>query len=242
MPTGVYTRTKPSYWLGRKHTEEAKKKMSIFLTGKVSRMKGKHHTEEAKRKIGLASKGNTYNLGKKVNEEVKQKIKDALKLRFPNGRIPWNKGQKGVIKQSEETKIKRGIYIKGEKHHSFGISKVPWNKGIKTGHTPWNKGKKFLQISGANNVNWKGGITPINKAIRESLESKLWRKEVFEKDNYQCVWGGKAHGSKLEADHIKPFRDYPELRFVVSNGRTLCKDCHRKTDTWGRSKNYKVVE
>jgi 5-methylcytosine-specific restriction endonuclease McrA len=45
--------------------------------------------------------------------------------------------------------------------------------------------------------------------------------------------GGKAHGSRLEADHIKPFCRFPELRLVVSNGRTLCKDCHRKTPTWG---------
>jgi len=29
--------------------------------------------------------------------------------------------------------------------------------GFKKGHIPWNKGKEYLQISGKNNPNWKGG-------------------------------------------------------------------------------------
>lgn len=29
---------------------------------------------------------------------------------------------------------------------------------------------------------------------------------------------------------------FPELRFELTNGRTLCKLCHMKTDTWGRHK------
>lgn len=86
--------------------------------------------------------------------------------------------------------------------------------------------------SGDKSYSWKGGITDINKKIRASLEYKLWRESVYERDNFTCVWCG-IRGGKLNADHIKPFAHYPELRFAIDNGRTLCVPCHKTTDTYG---------
>jgi hypothetical protein len=80
-------------------------------------------------------------------------------------------------------------------------------------------------------------LTDINCRIRYSREYKLWRTAVFERDNYTCIWCGKRSGNGhevfLNADHIKPFFLYPELRFAIDNGRTLCVECHRKTNTFG---------
>lgn len=92
--------------------------------------------------------------------------------------------------------------------------------------------KMSIAKKGDKAPNWKGGITTINAGIRSSLEYRLWREAVFKRDNYTCVWCGRK-GKSLQADHIKPFSRYPELRFAIDNGRTLCKPCHMTTDTWG---------
>ena len=91
------------------------------------------------------------------------------------------------------------------------------------------KGKQ----TGKEHPNWQGGITPFRKKIMNSEEYKLWRTAVFERDNYTCIWCGDNRGNNLNADHIKPFALFPELRFAIDNGRTLCEDCHKKTNTYG---------
>lgn len=128
----------------------------------------------------------------------------------------------------------------GRKHSDNSKKKMSENNGR------WNKGKKMsleyrkklsISKSGKKHWNWQGGITDINKSIRTSFEYKLWREAVFERDNYTCIWCGVRSGMNskvtINADHIKPFSLYPELRFAIDNGRTLCHDCHRKTDTFG---------
>jgi len=98
-------------------------------------------------------------------------------------------------------------------------------------------GKPNLKVRGKNHGNWKGGITTEIRRIRNSAEYKEWRLKVFKRDYYTCIWCGeknkKGVNVKLNADHIKPFAIYPELRFDISNGRTLCESCHLKTETYG---------
>ncbi|MDV3470874.1 HNH endonuclease [Elizabethkingia anophelis] len=75
--------------------------------------------------------------------------------------------------------------------------------------------------------NWKGGISNENAIIRGSSKMRTWRLKVYEKDNYTCQHCHKID-VELNAHHIYSFAEYPELRFDVSNGITLCKPCHIK--------------
>lgn len=72
------------------------------------------------------------------------------------------------------------------------------------------------------------------KVTRNGIDQTLlthWRIAVFERDDYVCQSCGKR-GGKLNADHIKPVKLFPELALDLSNGRTLCFTCHKKTSTF----------
>jgi hypothetical protein len=73
--------------------------------------------------------------------------------------------------------------------------------------------------------NYKGGITTVNRRIRNSTKIKYWRKYVLKRDNYTCQNCFKKDG-RLHVHHIKSFANFPELRTEISNGVTLCKPCH----------------
>lgn len=100
--------------------------------------------------------------------------------------------------------------------------------------------KKRISVALRSNKNGIGHKLTPDKLIRNSMEYKLWRKAVFERDRWTCIWCGYK-GSKIQADHIKRFSEFPELRFAIDNGRTLCGDCHRKTHNWGNPKKYDTV-
>lgn len=54
----------------------------------------------------------------------------------------------------------------------------------------------------------------------------LWRSAIFERDNFTCQVCGK-YGTILNAHHLEAYSDSPELRMVITNGVTLCSECHR---------------
>ncbi len=80
---------------------------------------------------------------------------------------------------------------------------------------------------GENHWNWQGGITEENHALRCSAEYSNWRIFVFARDKYKCIECGSI-GVILNAHHIKKWSEYPELRFDVDNGLTLCEECHKE--------------
>jgi hypothetical protein len=67
----------------------------------------------------------------------------------------------------------------------------------------------------------------LNHDRRNYKEYFEWRTEVFKRDCYTCQECGQV-GGKLNAHHIKSYKNYPKLRVETSNGVTLCEVCHRK--------------
>ncbi len=198
---------------------------------------GSHHTKETKRKLSLAHQGMKY---KPMSEEGRRNISLSQV-----GHTPWNKGKTGIY--SEETLRKIGEAGKLQK----GKKKKPLSEDTKRKISIVNMGKKLtaeqkkkisekmklhkitpehrINLSasrkGEKSCRWRGGISPINMRIRHSIEFRLWRESVFARDNYTCQKCQKRGGG-IHPHHIKSFSEYPELRFAIDNGVTLCIKCH----------------
>jgi hypothetical protein len=87
---------------------------------------------------------------------------------------------------------------------------------------------------GENGPNWKGGTTPKGKLLRMGADYRFWRESIFARDNWTCQdcvdknHVGRGKTLELHAHHIFSFADFPEHRFALWNGITLCVNCHRK--------------
>lgn len=154
---------------------------------------------------------------------------------------------KGVPKKTESVEKQRkkllGKYV-GEKNPNF--------KGVRTlkkcivcgteflsryGNPDKNKGlNKYCSrdcqwvrkttVRGKDHPRYKNGTySQGNRNYKYGSQNVKWRKAVLERDAYTCVLCGSKH-RELHVDHIKPFKDFPDLRYEVSNGRVLCKFCH----------------
>lgn len=88
------------------------------------------------------------------------------------------------------------------------------------------RGKYF---SGPRNGNWKGDQAK-NRDQNErqrvicSDEYLVWRRAVLNRDNWCCQCCGSKNN--LVVYHIQCYWDYPNERFEMDNGITVCRSCH----------------
>lgn len=166
--------------------------------------------------ISRAQLGKKYP-GRKLSEAHKRNISLARTKEWASG------------------KRKRHWRLSQETIEKMRLSKIGRKASIET-RTKQSKAK-IGKYTGDKHWNWKGGISKVYIEERRRIELRLWRESVFARDGYTCLWCGARNGNGkkiiLNADHIKPFALFPELRFAIDNGRTLCRDCHLKTDTYG---------
>ena len=117
-------------------------------------------------------------------------------------------------------------------------------RDVNLGKTASEETKKKMSQSqiglsaGYRNPSWKGGITPENNKIKNSLEYRQWRLFVLKRDNYICQFCNKR-GGKLQAHHLKSFAYFPKFRFELSNGKTACFECHKRIHFHRQEVGYK---
>lgn len=152
-----------------------------------------------------------------------------------------SKSMKGICFNTGRTHIKKGQHLSHQTE-------------FKKGNIPFWKGKNNPYFAGENNPRWKGGVYPEHLKIRHSVKMKYWRLKIFERDHYTCVLCSRKRtkGDRviLHADHypitfanlLKKYKlkTYIEAKnckklWNIKLGRTLCRECHLKTDTHGKN-------
>jgi hypothetical protein len=139
---------------------------------------------------------------------------------------------------STEHKIKISNALKGKiyppmsEEHKRKIASYHFGNKYRLGkkHTLESRAKMSKSMKGKNAGEkshlWKGGIAKLKKYKHyKNFDYVQWRNAVFQRDNYTCQNCG-ARGVVLHPHHIKSFTKYPEIRYDVNNGVTLCVPCH----------------
>lgn len=122
------------------------------------------------------------------------------------------------------------------------------------GYIPWNKGKKVPQMTGKNHPlfgkhwswteeqkeklkglrtkekhpNWIADRSQLVQSEKKHLDGRYreWMFAVKKRDLWKCKINNSDCDGKLESHHILNWKDYPELRYEIKNGITLCHAHH----------------
>jgi len=243
------------------HTKEAKEKIRLARARQI-------FTEETKRKISKALKGRTaWNKGKKMSDEFREKRSILSRESWKNpeirkkrmaklkGRKVSDEAKKRIGEGNKKNWENKSLEYKKQIGEKFGeFQKKLWQNpkyrkkmsDVHKGNSGYWKNKKRPELTGKKCHLWRGGLTKFKKQIRESIEYKQWRKDIFKRDNWICQHC-KVRGGRLQADHypksfakiikennIKTLEQALQCKelWSLKNGRTLCEECHKKTDSY----------
>ena len=85
--------------------------------------------------------------------------------------------------------------------------------------------------TGENASNYNPNLTDEDRQGRRGMLYMAWINEVYKKDNYTCQYCGTKNGKgdkvNLNAHHKDGYHWCIERRIDISNGVTLCEDCHK---------------
>jgi len=156
-------------------------------------------TEETRKKMS-ENHGGGPKKGHFVSKETRSRISQSNK-----GRIAWNKGVKGVVKMSEESRNKVSETLKGHLTSQETRDKISQSKKGKK-HSEESKKKMSLAQTGKRrseetkremSLARKGKPNIKNKGRKHSLETKI---KISLKNKGQIAWN---KGKKLSTEHKK---------------------------------------
>ena len=68
---------------------------------------------------------------------------------------------------------------------------------------------------------------------------KDWRLKVYKRDRFTCQMPRCKSKKRLQAHHIQRWSSAAILRYDVSNGITLCRECHNNVT--GHEQQYETL-
>lgn len=182
---------------------------------------------------GLFIKGHTSFVHKGMNAGRR----NSPSTEFKKGSTPWNKGNGGNITCLNCQKVfyvpKHKLSTRkycGLKCKQSHLKTDPWkNKEVRShsqeAREKISKHQRENPRRAELAYNWKGGTGSERHKAMGKIEYKEWRNAVFKRDDYTCQIC-LVRGFDVNADHIEKWSERPDLRYEVSNGRTLCRACH----------------
>jgi len=133
---------------------------------------------------------------------------------------------------SQETKLKMSSLRKGKynsgwfkkEHPYLGLEGKHWKLSQET------KEKMSKSKEGNLNHNWIEDRNKLKVSVKKHLDTqyKYWMLEVKKRDSWKCRLLNSDCKGRLESHHIFNWVDFPELRYVITNGITLCAFHHPK--------------
>ena len=87
---------------------------------------------------------------------------------------------------------------------------------------------RLLNNKGENNQNWNPNLTQEEREFGRQIEGYSdWIYSVQERDNYTCQCCGKKSSGDMNTHHMDGYNWCKDKRVSVSNGVTLCGECHK---------------
>ena len=163
-------------------------------------------------------KGHKIWLGKNHSENSKRKISIANSKPKIEKECPCGKKFEVWLCRKDAKFCSRDCANKAK-------SGIPtWNKGL----LGWRKGEKHPWMPrGENHWSYKKDRSQLKKYdSRLGMVYQEWRMKVWIRDGFKCKINNQDCKGQIEAHHILGWTRYPELRYEVNNGITLCHAHH----------------